>query len=344
MLLRICTQSCYSKGYCTLFGVATGSKPYEDKLLDVVWDVHKGKIRRMNCHFDRYEIWDLVKIDDSQLKTREERKDHMEEDIYDDAFDEDAEASRNDPSQVGRKQRSNGELNDAAIVLQRAIKRWMSQKALTEKQEVENDPVKFYFQKFKLGKSSCTICRPVEFVDLSSTIKSSEELQIEDKEQGWTPRLLKRNTFNTHCGRKSPHWKTEKSFVNYVEFYRKQVYPIKRKAETLIENMGNLGDKYYLDLDRLKDLMNQLNEKMKKVENDRRWDSISLVRKAAEEVDKATYKMNDMTKRRGSLNPSERVLEEEFKDVFEEDEQLVGQLKPVHNIKAKKKEYEKRKR
>lgn len=46
----------------------------------------------------------------------------------------------------------------------------------------------------------------------------------------------------------------------------------------------------------------------------------------------------------GSLNPSERVLEEEFKDVFEEDEQLVGQLKPVHNIKAKKKNMRRRKR
>lgn len=45
----------------------------------------------------------------------------------------------------------------------------------------------------------------------------------------------------------------------------------------------------------------------------------------------------------GSLNPSERVLEEEFKDVFEEDEQLVGQLKPVHNIKAKNKYVEKKK-
>ena len=117
---------------------------------------------------------------------------------------------------------------------------------------------------------------------------------------------MQRNTFETHCSRKSPHWKKDRSFREFKKFYKKLIQPTIDRATELTIEMTKLSEETEvncsLDLDRLNDEMSRLNSKIKKVEDERTWDSVHLIRKAAEEVKSATRQIKHTKARRGKMH------------------------------------------
>ena len=275
-------------------------KHRQERLCDVKWDDYKAKDLRMNCKFYRYSKQFRFEIDVnaiSERKRREETETTEEEinDNYPQVFDEqETHSQRQEYDEEHRKK--------AALAIERAFLDWKHRKEIKAKSEemIKNDPVKRHFQPFKLDKSGCTICSSVQFVDHGSDITDTvsadaSSLLDQSEEVKSTWRILKRNTFETHCSKGSPHWKKEIDFREFRKFYEKLIQPTIDGATQLMKEMTKLTEETEvdcsLDLDRLNNSLSRLNSNIKKVEDSRTWDSVYLIRHAAHEVKNVTSKI-----------------------------------------------------
>ena len=280
-------------------------KPRQEKLLDVCWDEAKGQEFYRDCQMEFYSRKFYFLIDVNRISQEHESGNIHSQEIDDvgakdeivDDFPETFGESE-DNYQGLEDQENEKEREKACLVIQRAFRNWMSRKASLDvrQKEVKNDPVEHLFQKFKLDKFACTICGNIQFEDHSlelsdnkdMTVPSSWSHNVEKTTSNWRPQMLKRNTFNSHCSRKSPHWKREKQFEKFKEFYRSEIYPVLEKARQLYDEMDTLKRKTEikcsLDLDRLDVARRRLQTTFNKVESACSWDTVKLIHDAAKEI------------------------------------------------------------
>ena len=283
-------------------------KPRQERLFDVRWDLIKAKDSRRNCQIEAYPERFYHEIDVNALSKRNNRKQHEEQTAA--AEDDDVNDAQmlNEDEALRQSLESNKITEEKAhSVIVRAFRRWKSEKDAKAKheEEVKKDAVKSHFQSFKLDKSGCTICGRVQFVDPASNLSDNTSLDPnEEATSTWQPRILQRNTFETHCSRRSPHWKKERSFAKFKAFYKERILPTIEKANQLTDEMRKLRNETEaacsLDLDRLEVVLSGLNSRIKKVEDERSWDSVHLIDQAAKEVRTATQQY--IKNRKGSFS------------------------------------------
>ena len=287
-------------------------KPRQERLVDVKWDEHRSKESRIKCRIDIYSKPFCYEIDASAATRSTDSRPNEEPETTEDETNYDYSREFNEgetPSE--RQEHSEERKKGACLVIERAYSNWKGRKEAKEKFEakIKNDVVKSRFHSFKLDKSGCTICGCIQFVDLEpkATDPTSPEPSTtpeQDEEETWKPRIL-RNTFETHCSKGSPHWKKEKSFALFKEFYRKRVSPAFEKANQLVDEMKKSEEEtevdYSLDLDRLNDSLSRLQIAIKKVEDQCSWDSVNLIDKAAEEVNNMTRRIKNTTSKKGII-------------------------------------------
>ena len=283
-------------------------KHRQERLCDVKWDDYKAKDLRMNCKFYRYSKQFRFEIDVntiSEKKRREETETTEEEinDNYPQVFDEQETHSQ-------RQEYNEEERANAVLAIERAFLDWKHRKEikLAKLEEmIKYDPVKRHFQPFKLDKSGCTICGSVQFdhgsniTDTVSDDASSSRDESEEVTSTW--RISKRNTFETHCSKGSPHWKKEMYFREFRKFYEKLIQPTIDGATQLMQEMTKLTEETKVDcsrdLDWLKRSLSRLNSNIKKVEDARTWDSVLMIWKEADEVKNVTKIMKETKGRKG---------------------------------------------
>ena len=304
-------------------------KPCQDRLCDVRWDQFKVKDSRRDCMIDNYSMPFRFAIDVSTLTRSAEKGQREEQQATDDEMNYiHSEVFSQDETHSQRQEYNEEARENASLVIQRAFVKWKHRKEAKAKleEEIKNDAFKLHFQSFKLDKSGCTICGRVQFVDSSSNTTSSEPSssldQDEETASTWQPRILQRNTFETHCTKGSPHWKKEKSLAEFKAFYKRCVLPAMQRATQLKDEMTKLRiesdvDCLDLDLDRLEDALSRLQRNIKKVEDEHSWDTVNLLQKSAEDVNNETQRIKNTKGRKGNvaisifntylLGPSETV-------------------------------------
>ena len=294
-------------------------KPRQEKLLDVCWDEAKSMEFARDCQLEFYSRKFHFYIDVNRISEEQESNRHLKEfddvetrdEIVDD-FPETFGESK-DNYQGLEDQEDEKEREKVCLVIQRAFRNWMSRKASLDvrQKKVKNDPVEHHFQKFKLDKFACTICGNIQFEDHSLELSedkdvaapSSSSHKVEKTTSNWRPQILKRNTFNSHCSRKSPHWKKEKQFEKFKEFYQSEIYPVLEKAQQLYDEMDTLKRKTEikcsLDLDRLDVARSRLQTTLKKVESACTWDTVKLIHDAAKEIIEAMKQLETIRNNQG---------------------------------------------
>ena len=291
-------------------------KPQQERLCDVEWNEFTAKDTRINCKINKYskrfysQKIDIKASSENAGRGLREEQDGTEDGVNDNdtlmlnEYETHSQHPKYDDSAKAR----------ASLIIQRAYRNWKVRKEAKErfKEVINNDPVKCHFQSFKLDKSGCTICDSVQFDDRKSTIVdtisadlSSSLDQNEETTSTWQLRILQQNTFESHCSKGSPHWKKEKALTAFKDLYKKRIFPAIESATQLKEEMMKLSEETEvncdLDLDRLNNTLSRLQRKIKKVEDERSWDSLYTIEKAAEEVDKETQKMSTKY-RKGSIS------------------------------------------
>ena len=292
---------------CSLFDVVNAlekllsHKPRQEKLLDVKWDEANGKPIHRNCQSQFYSstFRSVLNVEETlddlahtcDLKESEEAS--QGEDFINDfqqTFVEEDEAHNQslEDYESGRKEEV------ACITIQRAFRVWMEKSRQKEQEKINNDPVESRFRMFKLDRSGCTICASIQFenhcVDVcrTSTSAPSPHDTVKETSPNWQPRILKRNTYSSHCSPESPHWEKEKHFKQFKEFYRKEVYPCLERAHQLRGEVKPLvkekGGGFMLDLDRLEQSISKLQSVVKKVEKDRTWDQRRFICEAVRDM------------------------------------------------------------
>ena len=276
-------------------------KPRQDKLFDVKWDKMRGREVHRNCQSEFYPQNFRVQINVDEIHhddiRNHESKDSTVAAATEDLIDDFQEISGEDETySQGLEDKENEEVRkNAYLTIGKAILDWAERKrAATDRQEkMKNDPVECHFKRFKLDRSGCTICGTVQFDDCNlhasvSSLSPSSSHDIEETNSNWQPRILKQNTFNSHCSRGSPHWKKEKQFEQFKEFYRKEIFPNLTAAQHFEDEMkvlrNNTEIRCSLDLDRLQDALSRLQSSLKKVEKQCAWDNVQLLRKAVQEI------------------------------------------------------------
>ncbi len=291
-------------------------KHRQERLCDVKWDDRRAKDIRNDCKIYNYSKPFLFQIDVNALSKNAEKRQREEQEAAEDEMNDNYSQMLDEPETHNQRQEYNEDTKaNASSVIQRAFLKWKLRKDTKAKreEEIKNDAVKSYFQSFKLDKTGCTICGTVQFVDRSSTITddtissdpSSSLEQDEETTSTWRPRILQRNTFETHCSKGSPHWKKEKSLANFKKLYKKRILPTIERATQVMEEMRKLSEETEvdcsLDLDRLKVTLSRLQNAIKRVEDDRSWDAVHLIEKAAEEVNNVTKGINNTKGRKGNV-------------------------------------------
>ena len=294
-------------------------KPRQEKLLDVCWDDAKGEEFYKDCQMEFYSRKFHFYIDVNRISEEQESNRHSKE--FDDVETRD-EIVDDLPETLGESEDNYRGLEDqedekkrerACLVLQREFMNWMSRKASLDvrQKEVKNDPVEHHFQKFKLDKFACTICGNIQFEDHSlelsedkdMAVPSSPSLNVQETTSNLPPQILKRNTFNSHCSGKSSHWKKEKQFAEFKNFYRSEIYPVIEKGQQLHDEMNKLTKeteiRCFLDLDRLQGALSKLQMKLKKVENAYAWDTVKSLRDAAREINEAMKQLECIKNSKG---------------------------------------------
>jgi hypothetical protein len=94
--------------------------------------------------------------------------------------------------------------------------------------------------------------------------------------------------------------------VEFKAFYKRCVLPAIQRATQLKDEMTKQRiesdvDCLDLDLDRLEDALSRLQRKIKKVEDERSWDTVNLLQKAAEEVNNETQRIKNTKGRKGNV-------------------------------------------
>ena len=285
-------------------------KPCQERLCDVKWDDLEVKDSRRICKIDNYSMPFRFEIDVSTLTRSAESGQRKEQQATDDEMnDMYSEVFTQEETHSQRQEYNEEAMENASLVIQRTFVKWKHRKEAKAKleDEIKNDAVKLHFQSFKLDKSGCTICGRVQFVDSKPSSEPSSSLdQDEETASTWQPRILQRNTFETHCSKGSPHWKKEKSLAEFKEFYEGCVLPAIQRAKQLKDEMTKLRiesdvDCLDLDLDRLEDALSRLQRKIKKVEDERSWDTVNLLQKSAEEVNDEIQRIKNTKGRKGNV-------------------------------------------
>ena len=283
-------------------------KPRQEKLWDVKWDDRRAKDSRRFCKAENYSLPFYYKIDESTLTVSAERKKGKEEEATEDEMNQIySEMSKQDETYTPRREYTEDEKAHASRVITRAFLSWKDRKEKKDKfeEEMKNDEVKYHFQSFKLDKSGCTICAPIQFVDPCSNITSGSSSALDQDEEAltWRPRILQRNTFNTHCSGGSPHWKKEKMLCKFKDFYQRRVLPTVRAANKVKDEMLQVNTEADCSLDRhrLENSLSRLQTKIKKIEDERSWDSVNLIDQAVSDVDRETKKITNAKGRRGNV-------------------------------------------
>ena len=290
-------------------------KHRQERLCDVMWDAIKAKDSRTDCRIYRYSNQFRFQIDVNAVSKFAERREREEHETTEEEMnDNDPQGFDEQETQSQSRDYSEEERANALLVIARAVLKWKHRKESKAKLEetIKNDPVKSHFQLFKLDKSGCTICGRVQFVNHSSDITDSavsadhSSLLDQSEEVTSTWRISKQDTFETHCARGSPHWMKEKSLEEFKKFYEKRIQPTIDRATQLMNEMTKLGEETELDCslldrDRLKDTLSRLHINIKKVEDERSWDCLSVIDKAANQVRNATKVIKDTKGRKGKV-------------------------------------------
>ena len=293
-------------------------KPRQEKLVDVCWDEAKGKEFYRDCQLEFYAR-KVFYIDVNRISQEQESNIHSQEiddvEAKDEIVDDFPETfgESEDNYQGIEDQENEKERKMACLVIGRAFKNWMSRKASLDvgQKKVKNDLVERHFEKFKLDRFACKICGNIQFEDHSlelsedkdMAVPSSPSLNVQETTSKWRPQILKRNTFNSHCSRKSPHWKKEKQFAKFKEFYRSEIHPVLEKARQLYDEMDTLKRKTEikcsLDLDRLDVARRRLQTTFNKVESACSWDTVKLIHDAAKEIIEAMKQLETIRNNQG---------------------------------------------
>ena len=274
-------------------------KPRQEKLLDVFWDEERGAIAQRDCMpkfyprdfnaaSDAAEILDNVVHSYDVLESWDVPHKYFVHDFQQTCIEEDGAHNQSFEDYESEKQQEM-----ACIVIQNAFRVWMERKMRKEEEIIKNDPVESRFRMFKLDKSGCTICGCIQFeshaLDVSHTdiMLPPSQSALKDDKSNWKPRILKRNSYNSHSSPESPHWQKEEHFKRFKEFYKREVFPFLKKAQEVDGEMKlkGKGSGFMLDVDRLDQAITKLQSALKHVENERLWHQIRFVYEAVHEVD-----------------------------------------------------------
>ena len=290
-------------------------RPRQEKLCDVKWDDRKVKDSRRVCEIENYSKHFCFQIDviklSSEVSQRKQDKGHEVTEVADDEMNDNYSQVLNEDETDNQREEYNDEAKGkASIIIQRAFSKWKFRKKAkdTLDEEIKNDPVKCHFQSFKLDKSGCTICAPVQFGDRSlsstDTVSDPSSSTHHEEETKSTWQLLHQNTFESHCSKGSLHWKNEKWLKKFKEFYEKRIVPTLKRGTQLKEEMTKLNEETEvnceLDLHRLDDALSRLQNTIKKIEGERAWHSVWSIEKAADEVDTQTKKISNTKNKKGN--------------------------------------------
>ena len=292
-------------------------KPCPEKLFDVKWDDLNVKPSRRDCKTNTYSIH--FQIDVNTLSKEITWEGHCERHEATETTKDEMNANFSHVFNEDETNKQPQEYDDEAkamalSVIKRALLKWKSRKEAKAKfyEKIKNDSVEYRFQSFRLDKSGCTICGHVLFVDrrLSATNtctvssdQSSPTHQQEETMSTW--QLLKQDTFENHCSKGSPHWLKEKALQKFKEIYRRRICPTIERATVLKAEMKKLNEDIKvncdLDLHRLDNTLNRLQTAVKKVEDQRSWDSVHFIEQAVKQEDIKIREINKRKSKKGTI-------------------------------------------